>query len=738
MMWQPYFPVPALVTAAITFAVLAFFAYLRATAAHRRHARPLLAMRLLLLAALLFLLLGPSRLPPAQAAPDRPTLEIWMDTSASMAATDMDEKSRYDFAVEHWLDEGRLARLAEDQDLRFHTFDETSRECAPSDFDAPVDERAIGASTHLVDAIYRRLDAITQGPPRSMLLLSDGHDSGDASLAPLLEAARRSEVAVHTVTLGGPRLERDLGLLALPRQDFLLPGEAGSIEVEITPSNAGRTRTHLRVTSGGRMKDYPVSFDGDRPASVNIPIRHEEPGLYEYALSVDPIPGEVEERNNHQTLYVEVTSRRFRVLLLEGEPYWDTKFLAQALRRDERIELVQLSQISTARRETLVTRTGEDLDPGLPRDLDALSRFDVVILGRSVERITGAAWLTMLPDYVDKRGGRLILARGPLLSRAGGAMPATPGQLRVLEPVYWGEGRVPRVRMQLEPAGRVCPALQLAESSDRNELIFRSMPRIEAAWMSTPKPSARVLASFELEDGSDGPPALATLDYGGGKVLAVLGDGLWRWRLLERERKEWGGVFEQFWRSMVRWMVASGDLYPQQDVTVHLAPRHVRKGESVRIQVSSRNTALAEALKMTLTAPDGTLRELALHHDEGHALRQYASVSPEQSGVYRLAVEGPRMDPARLETCFDVYELDAERLQSSARPGFMRRLARETGGTALDPRRPEDLAPMLERREAAREIPPRPEYTWNHALVMLCILTGAGAEWIARRRWGWI
>lgn len=738
MMWQPYFPVPVLVTAAILLSAIAVGAYLRAAAAHRRHPRLLLAFRLGLLGALLLLLLGPSRLPAARTTPERPTLEIWLDTSASMAATDMDGESRYDFAVKHWLDGGHLARLAEDRDLRFYAVAESAQERALSELAAPAAEQATGSATHLVDALYRRLSGMHGESSHSLLLLSDGHDSNDASPAPLLEAARRAEVPVHTVALGGPRLERDLGLLALPRQDYLLPDEAGSIQVEITPSNAGRIRTTLRVTSGGMMKDYPIRFDGDRTISVDVPVSHQDPGLYEYAFSVDPIPGEIEERNNHQTLYVEVTARRFRVLILEGEPYWDTKFLAQALRRDERIELVQLSQISAARRETLVTRLGNDLHPELPADMDSLSRFDVVILGRSVERVAGAAWLDMLPDYVGRHGGRLILARGPLTYDRDQAGAATPGNLRVLEPVHWGKGRVEDVLLKPEPAGRLCPPLQFAESQEYNELVYRNMPRLESAWQSTPKHAARVLASFELADGSAGPPALATLDYGSGKVFAVLGDGLWRWRLLDREKKEWGGVFEQFWRSTVRWMVAAGDLHPQQDATIRLAPRHAQKGEPVRVQVSVRNADLADALRMRLSAPDGSVSDVALQQEDGHALRLHALVTPEQSGVYRLALDGPAMDPPRLETCFDAYELDAERLQSSAQPGRMRRLARETGGAYLDPRRPEQLGPMLERRLAAREVPLRPEYVWNQALIMVCILSGAGAEWIARRKWGWI
>ena len=119
---------------------------------------------------------------------------------------------------------------------------------------------------------------------------------------------------------------------------------------------------------------------------MQIPIKQEEPGHYEYLVTVDSIGAEVEPNNNQQTVFCDVQKRRIRILILEGQPFWDSKFLAQSLRKDERIEVTQITQLTTNKRETLVTRV-EDTAPQIPNTAKEWAQYDVVILGQALENI---------------------------------------------------------------------------------------------------------------------------------------------------------------------------------------------------------------------------------------------------------------------------------------------------------------------------------------------------------------
>ena len=58
-------------------------------------------------------------------------------------------------------------------------------------------------------------------------------------------------------------------------------------------------------------------------------MSHKTAGLYRYEVRADALPGEVTTVNNTAPLLLRVVDQPVRVLLLEGKPYWDTKFLVR-------------------------------------------------------------------------------------------------------------------------------------------------------------------------------------------------------------------------------------------------------------------------------------------------------------------------------------------------------------------------------------------------------------------------
>ena len=60
-------------------------------------------------------------------------------------------------------------------------------------------------------------------------------------------------------------------------------------------------------------------------------MSHKTAGLYRYEVRADALPGEVTTVNNTAPLLLRVVDQPIRVLLLEGKPYWDTKFLVRTL-----------------------------------------------------------------------------------------------------------------------------------------------------------------------------------------------------------------------------------------------------------------------------------------------------------------------------------------------------------------------------------------------------------------------
>ena len=63
-------------------------------------------------------------------------------------------------------------------------------------------------------------------------------------------------------------------------------------------------------------------------------VSQDKPGVYRYEVRAGPLPGEVSRSNNTAPLLLRVVDKPIRVLLLEGKPYWDAKFLMRTLIAD--------------------------------------------------------------------------------------------------------------------------------------------------------------------------------------------------------------------------------------------------------------------------------------------------------------------------------------------------------------------------------------------------------------------
>lgn len=733
LLWQPFFPAPALAALGMLAAVLAVFAYARSFRRVPAAAILLLACRLILVGAIIVLLCGPSRQPPPQ--PDEGTGEllVLLDASASMRTADMDGAARYDFAVNRWLDDARLAEWGRRRIVQLRHVGARDRAVSLEQARQPAEAAARDDHSllaHQVRGAVADIQAVRPGS--AVLFLSDGHDSEEESFAEAARQARERGLPIYTVCLGGPRLERDLHLVAVARQEFLFAGEEGQLSARIFQSNAARDRTTLRVRHHGVTRAIPLVFDGRSLAVVDLPVKQDRPGVYEYRFAVDPVADEVELRNNEQVLFLSVAERRIRVLLVEGEPHWETKFLAEALRHDDRLALTQVSQLSQTRLETLTSREspGKGLIPQTPRELDA---YDVVVLGCRVERVLPAAVLAHLPDYVDRRGGAVLFARGQAV---GGERRRA---LALIEPVAWSDNPaasawVENATWKPTASGAAHPIFQVADESQRAVTALPPFPR---TIVTRAKAGAQILSAVAADTARA--PALVTMDVGNGKSLMVLAQGVWMWRLLASDGAAGRDAYDRFWSNCVRWLALGGNFVPGEQVALRLSQQSVGLDETVTIDAFARYTEESRVrLRLFVRDPDGQTRQLALESVDGTRLHQRATYRPAAPGVHAVILDAPGLDPSRREAGLNVFALDQERLQSAAAPEALRMLAEDSGGAFLDARHPERFGDALARAAAAAVVPARPLPAWNRRFFLFLLLTWAGGEWMLRRAGGFL
>ncbi len=737
----------------------------------------LMGLRLGAVAAVAWMLAGPILTQATHTAAQRPLVMLLADTSLSMTEQDVrlgnQRLSRWDAIARYWLDPSFLADLEDEAELEAYAFDRDVRPIVPW---LAWEIEPTGDATHLYASLREALHRGERGywvegdrPDRGIvLLLSDGHDTSgegpDSAIAMLNARGWR----IFAVPVGREVEGPDVAVRAWADASRLLEGQSTQVRAAVSGLGAaGRSVQVNLLHEGRRIAGESVVLDENGRGEARFTIRPEagragEVKLHAYEVAAEPLPGERHTANNRASVFVQVSRERMRVLLLDGLASWDTRFAIHALRGDAQVELTTMHAIGPDRVAVTRYHGGEDGDGGdggggdggggrtrfedaAELDAAAFERYDIIVLGRQVERLLDERGLEGLSRFVKDRGGSIILAAGRPFEPDDPSGRAALEQLGHLLPVDWGADAVTQLRLELTPPGRTAPVLDLAEFGDPGVVLSR-LPSMRAATrVSDLKAASIVLAEQRPADGEAEAAPMAALAYqqvgADGRVFAILSDGLWQWAFLPPGLDEYRSLYQVFWLRLLRWLALGDDFLPGQDVALSLDRMLVRRGGEVDVQVATRFEVEGFSPELTITTPQGETLSQPLSPMGESGRRHGTRVRAEQEGVYTVGVsaaigEDDNAEPVTLERRFAVREASEERRDPSADRAAMEHLAQATGGRVLELDEPEALLDELEDVERLSEGDPVIEDAFDQPWLLALALFLFTAEWFARRRLG--
>jgi hypothetical protein len=737
--FEPMIP-PAvwLLLAAGGVGMLAWYGASRPRRVERRRWVVILTLAALGYAAALLVLLNPTWVEPVPPPPGKPTVTIVVDATGSMATPDSPSgRSRFQSAVE--AARTCADRLGDRFDVRVRTLADGLR---PTDLAALDAAEPDGRETDLAAAVRSGFEGDRPGG-QAMILLSDGIHTVGAT-ARVLEACRAAKAMscqVSTRTFGGDAEVKDLAVELRAPQEVGFVGRKVAVSVLVRNRGyVGSPATVVLSADGKELDRKAVALTAVGSAEARFEIAQDKPGTYRYSASVEPAADEVNRANNAALLVFRVVDRPVRVLVLEGKPYWDNKFLARTLIADPFVELDTVVRVGDNRviRRT-ISRPPADPASAAPSDQWAvlpdaaavfnndggLRGYQLVVLGRDAEAFLTDAVLAQLQDWVARDGGCLVCYRGP---------PTGQANLRLgrLLPVRWTPAPEARFRPRLTDRGRalrIVPPLADPQADPLAEL-----PELATdSRADQPKPLAVVLATAGPRDGRGEPePVVCYQPYGGGRVVVIEGAGMWRWAFLPPHKQQLDDVYRGVWYGLLRWLVSTADLLPGQALAVRAEKSRFQPGEAAAVNVFVRDGGPA-APPVELAAAGGatvrTVTPVPMPDDPG-TFR--AAFGPLPEGQYEARVQG-----TAAATAFEVRDPSAEKLDLRARPDLMARIAEETDGVSLDGRDLNDLAEVvLAHWDETRPRQVRRVTAWDRAGVFGGILVVWAAAWTLRRRGG--
>jgi len=458
--------------------------------------------------------------------------------------------------------------------------------------DEVVKQSVAARSTNMAAALVKAHGDIPPEQLAGVLLLTDGRHNTRGNLDLTARRLGIQNAPVCSVLIGSTSPPPDAVITGVVAPHAVYLEDKLVIEAGVKFDGLRGKEARIQLSHDGKLIDertVRVPSDSFRTlvALVDTP---KEKGIRTYQVEVQQFEGETFEANNSRVVNVVVTDARTKLLIVEGRPRWEYRYLRNLFAdRDKSVRLryvlLNADRIEGApKRPTIhasvAGKGGQVEATALPENEEEWLKFDVVVLGDVPPDVLGDDEIRILEKFVAERGGTLVVIAGPRYMPH--AFADSP--LRDILPVNFESsdetmlsGPEPHFRIALTRAGRNHVIMRQSDVAEESVRVWESLP--DVYWrhpLKGTKPGATVLAYAMPEEAPDffdpdstaaGKAAerirrlreefqrknalIAVQKFALGRVMMLSFDRTWRMRYRVGDT-----YHHKFWGQVLRWATA--------------------------------------------------------------------------------------------------------------------------------------------------------------------------------------
>ena len=726
LLWHPVIAWPFLILAALAVAAGVAWSLLRGIRSKSRVVF-LGVLRLLMLVALVLVLFQP-QLRHDEVTVLRPQLAVLVDTSESMTDPVDDNQPRRADRVSDWFKSKAFEGEKKDFDIRVFTFDHGLNEQSPD----PGKMKFTGSVSNVIDAANQVQERFRGQPLAGVLLLSDGLDTSGAN------ETVSSKTPVYTFELENPFTRKQRATrLSRANVDYPPRVVAGwDTEVRVTLAGSGMSgqTTTVELWRGGlKQAETQVAFNEDEQTrQAAFAIAHDRPGAVQYELRVKDPAADKEARS--YPFIIEVMEPGNRVIYVQNTLGFDFKFLRKAILSDRNLQLNAFVRWADGRLASLSdngTEAGSvDFTP------QALANSAVVILGDLTPDALSPANCSAIRDFVDHGGGLVLLGGPNLFTETGLGKTALASLVPFKLPAPYHEGNFP---VQITDTGLHHPVFGPLFAQ-----VKGFPPLLTYNETAGATPSAEVL--MQVVNGGVTHPLIVASRFGQGRVVVVLTDTMWRWRLAAGGWSLDRSPHDTFWTQLMDWLIPKEqDKQNSNRIELFTERTNYISGERPEVRAILRTVTpdaqLPATLPLQIHTPDDkvfdyTLKAAIFQTQNGKKVNGYhVEVDPDVTGVYSAKsaakVGGEDVEG---ETRFIVNRPATEITGKPIDRELLKHIAESTGGKFYSIENWDNWRADLHYQEQHFSRVQLLDL-WNHPLLLGFLMLLLIAEWITRKLW---
>lgn len=623
---------------------------------------------------------------------EKPVIIVGQDNSLSVGAIEPNgfKKDQYERDMKDLAD-----KLSEKYEVKIYNFSDSIK--------SGYDFKNNGQVTNASRFINQLSDELLNRNVGAIILSSDGIFNRGGS--PLYDL-NKLKAPVYTVALGDTIPKKDLMISNVNHNSLVYLDNEFTVEVQVEAFESKGEVSKILVAEAGK-KIFEDQIQINSSAFVkNIPIKLKASklGLQKYTIQLTSLKDEISERNNTQSIFIEVIDAKQKILLASAGPHPDIAALKQAITVNKHYELK--------------IALGDDLNVINPKDYSLIILYQLPDLQNNGEGFINKVQQSSVPIWYIL-GAQSNLYAFNKMQRAVN---------------FNGNNNTLQEAFSIVNTGFT--AFEMSASIDKEiegfdplQLPFGEVKLNGIALVALKQRIGKIKTES---------PQLFFMSGEGKRAGYLIGEGIWRWRLAEAQNEQKSNAFNTLISNAVQYISAKDD---KRKFKVYMAKNTFDENENVPI-----NALLYNDSYVAVNTPDVSIQ---LKNEEGKiynflfsrtetAYQLDAGMLPAGNYTYTATTTlGNKKYSA--QGIFYINTLVAEYQQTIANHQLLNTMALQTGGKMYMPQKLSLILNDIEKNEHVKTLSyedRKYEELINFKWVFALIITMLTLEWFLRKRNG--
>ncbi len=584
-----------------------------------------------------------------------------------------------------------------------------------------------GSLTNISDAIKTINLSADENNFCSILLITDGaFNSGNN---PIFEAENFAK-PIYTIGIGDTLEPKDIAIVSILTNEIAYIDNAVPVNVNFKAVGYSGQNVKLTLLDNGKKIDeqeFTLNSARENYTAIFNYLPTQE-GTRKITATLSEIEDEVTKKNNSIFEYVKVLKNKRNIAIFSGSPNPDFAFIKRTLEKEKGVNISEFIQKKSS--EFYINPTQKDL-----------AEADMFIFCAFPVKSTPTSLLNNINNELN-RGKPLFFIAG--LETDYTKLKALQANLPFT--ILSSKKREFSVTPSINIDYLGSPILRVTGTDDDIALWNNLPPLFRTETFIKAKPESEIISTMKVNNIALKEPLIITRESQGKKAVAIMGYGLYRWKLLDyasnisKGMENNSDLFETLVNNTFRWLAVHEK---NKMVSIRTTKKHYNQSEKVEFLAEIYDAAFVPIenaeVKVEIKSEDSEKRTISLT-SIGNG-RYYSLVEGLSKGDYSFAGEasmGKRKlgkDSGR----FMVGELAVEFQNLKQNTSLLKTIAKRTKGKFYTSQNMNSLITDIKNAPNFKTqiIPNRSEFLlWNWVVLLILSIACFSIEWFLRKRAG--